>query len=197
MPHEIAARELPERGVTVHGLRVRQPIPHEHVRLLLPRHGPAHHEAPQRRLEQQVVQRLPLGTDTRGGDALPERVRGERSLAGERALDRLDPALDVPRRNTLLGQPALAARPKRRRGDRLNDRIVLAADQVERAAVEPCDDERPVLGERTVDIGRGDAARAGAHGEPKPNRILPLYGEDPLREPPRDRARAFRTTTEH
>ena len=78
---------------------------------------------------------------------------GQRPLVGERLRDRLDPPLGLGLPHPGLPQPRPAGGPERRRRQRLQQRIVLAADQVQRAAVDPGDDQPP-LGERPVDVRR-------------------------------------------
>ncbi len=60
--------------------------------------------------------------------------------------------------------------------------IVLAADQVQRPAVEPGDDQRPVFCQRAIHIGRGQPAGPGADGKARPARILSLDGQQPARD---------------
>ena len=62
----------------------------------------------------------------------------------------------------------------------MDERVVLAPDEMQRAAIEPGDDQRAVLGERVVDVSRGDALGASPDRKPKPARVLALDGEDPL-----------------
>ena len=104
----------------------------------------------------------------------------ERALLGERPLDRLDAAVGLRRRDPLLGEPAGVAGEQRRRRQRLQPGVVLAADQVQGAAVEPGDQQRALLAQRPVDVGRGEALGAGANREPRSARVLPLHGEQPL-----------------
>ena len=59
-------------------------------------------------------------------------------------------------------------------------RIVLAAHEVQRAAVQPRDQERPLVGERAVDVRGREALCPRPHRQPRPARILPLDREQPL-----------------
>jgi hypothetical protein len=67
-----------------------------------------------------------------------------------------------------------------RRGQGLQQRIVLAADQVQGAAVEPGDQQRAVLAQRPVDVRRGQARGAGADRQAGAARVLPLHREQAL-----------------
>ena len=60
--------------------------------------------------------------------------------------------------------------------------VVLAAHEVQRAAVEPADDERALAGERAVDIAHREAVRTGADGEPRAAQVLRLHREQPIRD---------------
>ena len=101
------------------------------------------------------------------------------SAASERSND-LGAPLDLGLADAVLAESPMTVREPARGGEGLKPGIVLAADEVERAAAEPGDDERAVLGEGAVDVGGGQAGGASADGEAKPARILPLYGEQPL-----------------
>ena len=57
--------------------------------------------------------------------------------------------------------------------------IVLAADQVQRAAVEP-GDEQPPLAQRPVDVGGAQTCAPCPHRQPRPPRVLPLDRQQPL-----------------
>jgi hypothetical protein len=48
------------------------------------------------------------------------------------------------------------------------------------AAVEPGDQQRALLAERAVDVGCGETLGAGADGEPRAARVLPLHGQQAL-----------------
>jgi len=69
---------------------------------------------------------------------------------------------------------------ERRCGQRLEPGVILAADEVEGAAVEPGDEERAVERERALDVGGREAARPGAKSEPGDARILALNREEAL-----------------
>ena len=59
----------------------------------------------------------------------------------------------------------------------MEPRVVLAADHVERPPQEPADDQRPLLGQLTVDGGRGQPGGAGANGQARRAELLSLDGE--------------------
>ncbi len=64
----------------------------------------------------------------------------------------------------------------------MDERIVLAPHEMQSAAVEPGDEQRPLLGEGAIDVGGRDAPGASPNGEPKATRILALDGEHALRD---------------
>jgi hypothetical protein len=108
------------------------------------------------------------------------RGAAERALVGERAGQRRDAALGRAGRDAFLGEPARVRGARRRRGQRVEPAEVVAADEVERAAVQPGDDERALAGQRAVDVGGCEPARARADREPRAARVLSLDGEQPL-----------------
>ena len=134
----------------------------------------------------------PCGRDAGRVEPLAQLRAGQRALLGERPLDRLDAALGLRRRDPLLGQPPGVAGEQRRRRQRLQPGVVLAADQVQGAAVEPGDQQRALLAQRPVDVGGAEALGAGADREPRAARVLALDGEQPLGDGERDRAAAAR-----
>jgi hypothetical protein len=58
--------------------------------------------------------------------------------------------------------------------------VVLAADEMQGAAVEPGDQQRALLAEGAVDVGGREALGAGADGEPGAAGVLPLDGKEAL-----------------
>lgn len=70
-----------------------------------------------------------------------------------------------------------ARRQQRRRGQRVQPRVVLAADQVQGAAVEPGDQQRAVLGQSSVDVRGAQPGGAGANRQASTSRILSPHGE--------------------
>jgi hypothetical protein len=51
---------------------------------------------------------------------------------------------------------------------------------VQRPPVEPGDQQRALVAERPIDVGRREPFRAGADGKPRAARVLALDGEQPL-----------------
>jgi hypothetical protein len=127
-----------------------------------------------------VHERLALGPHPGRRDPLAELVARERTVLGKRPLDGADPAFGVLGAHALLAKPAHVPGELGRRREREQPRVVLAADQVERAAVQPGDQERALLGERAVDVRGGEALAARAYRQPGAPWILPLNGEQPL-----------------
>jgi hypothetical protein len=51
---------------------------------------------------------------------------------------------------------------------------------MQRAAIEPADDERTLAAQRTVNVGSRAAFAARPHRQPSSSRVLSLDGEQPL-----------------
>jgi hypothetical protein len=132
-----------------------------------------------------VHERLPGGRHAGALEPLAELGARERPVGRERPLDRLDAALGRALADALLAQPARAAGELARRREGMEPGVVLGADEMEGAAVQPVDDERAVVVERAVDVGRRQAARAGANRQPEAARVLRLDCQQPLSD--RDR----------
>jgi hypothetical protein len=67
------------------------------------------------------------------------------------------------------------------RGERVQPRVVDAANEVQRAAVEPRDDERALLAEGAIEIRGGAARAARPHRQPRAAAVLGLHRQQPLR----------------
>src|SRR5215469_17672388 len=65
-------------------------------------------------------------------------------------------------------------------GEPVHGPVVLAANEMQRAAVQPGDEQRLVLRQRPVDVSSRQARRPGADGQPGTARILTLDREKPL-----------------
>jgi hypothetical protein len=118
-----------------------------------------------------------FGAHTGPGDALAQLDASERPIVGQRPLDHRDPALRRARIDPLLSQPPGAGGEELRRRQRLQPRIVLAGDQVQRAAAQPSNDERAIRGQAPVDVSGGQANGPGSDREPGALRVLRLHGE--------------------
>ena len=141
--------------------------------------------------------RLAGGRHSCHHEALPKLRTGERPFRGERPLDHVHAAVSKRRRDSLLGQTTRVSGEERRCRQGVQPRVVLAADEVQRAAVEPRDQERALVGESAVDVGGGESGRPGANREARSPRVLPLHREQPLghrhgiaRRRPREELRA-------
>src|SRR5205823_11014429 len=102
---------------------------------------------------------------------LAELEPGERAI-GEGALDRADAALGVCRRDAFLLEASRVAGEKARSRQRVQPGVVLAAHEVQRPPVQPGDEERAVLGERTVDVRGAEAGGPRADREAGATRVL-------------------------
>ncbi len=106
---------------------------------------------------------------------MAELAAAERTVLGERPRDQPHGPVTSGRADAELREPP-GARGKARRGrQRVQPGVVLAGDQVQRAAVQPRDHERAIDGQRTIDVGRAEPAGPGANGEPEAPRVLSLY----------------------
>jgi len=86
--------------------------------------------------EEEVDQRLALGPQPGAAQPFAKLVPGQRSLVGQRALDHRESALHASRVDALLREPGRARGHQRRGQERVEPRVVLAGDQVQRAAVQ-------------------------------------------------------------
>jgi hypothetical protein len=181
---EVAARQLGQGGLALGPFerRIRddaQPVARERegVGAILA-HRAEDGDPAQPREPQQVRRRLALGADPPRRQALGQLGARERALLGQRALDDLHGALGLPRRDALLPEPPATGGEARGRREPEQPRVVVAADEVQRAASEPGDDHRALLGERCVDVGGGEPGRAGAQGQARRAQVLGLHGQE-------------------
>ncbi len=181
MAGQVAAGQPGQRLIRVPLRRRRpEPVPDQHEGLVTGRGDrAAEDQAAQRGGEQLVHQGLPGRADPGRIQPVAELAAGERAVGGQRCLDHRHGPLGVSRPDLFLGQPAGAARAQLRGGERVQPPVVLGADQVQRAPVQPGDDQGPVRGQRAVDVGGGQPARPGADGQPQAARILSLDGKQP------------------
>ena len=155
-------------------------------------HRPANRDAAETGQQQHVHERLAIGRHVRRTDPLAQLHPCQRTVGLERPLDHGNAALGRGLRDTLLRQPPGVAGEERRRRQRLQPRIVLTADEMQRAAVQCRDQQRAVLGQRPVDIGGGQADRPRPDRQPRPARILRLDREQALRHSDRIACRGTR-----
>ena len=181
MPGQITAGQPAQVGVRIgrNGRRA-QPVPGQHVGVLLADHGPAHRDPPQRRQEQQEHQRLPLRPDPGGLQPAGELRAAQRAVAGEEPLDQPGRAVGLRRCDALLGETPGAACLQLWRGEPVQRPVVLAAHQVQGAAIQPADHQGAVHRERVIDVRGGQSLAAHADGQPGAARILTLDGQQPL-----------------
>jgi hypothetical protein len=138
---EVATGQLCQGAVAIHGPGRAQPVVDERIAVLAADHRSADGDATEAGADEQVHQCLSGGGHARGGDALTELRAGEWALVGQRALDRVHAALGGLRRDALLGQTPSVRGEQRWCGQRLQPRVVLAADEMQRAAAEPGDQQ--------------------------------------------------------
>ena len=175
MGAQVAARELRQRGVAIRrALRGAQPVARQREALPAVTHGAEHHLAAGGGEREQVRQDLALDPDPRGGQPLAQRAARERPFRGERAHDDRLRGLRVAAQ---LREPAAVGRRAERRRERVQPRVVVRRDEVQRAAHQPAGDERAVVRERSVDRGRRARGAAGAQGEARHPQVLRLHRE--------------------
>jgi hypothetical protein len=148
-----------------------QPVACRHEGVLFADHWTAHADALEGGVEEDVDQRLAGGRDVGGVERVAQFGAGARPVL-ERPRDDLDPTVG-PVPHPGLPQPRLARRPERRRGQRLQQRIVLGPDQVQGPAVDPGDDQPPLI-QSPIDIRGRQPFTASPHRKSSPPPILPL-----------------------
>ena len=117
--------------------------------------------------------RMPCGSDAGGQLGAGERARLGDSVAHDR-----HGAVGVLRRDALLAQAPAAVREAGRSREREQPRVVVAMDEVQRAAVQPRDHELLVA----LDGRRGQALAACAQGQGGGAAVLGLDGEQAAHE---------------
>jgi hypothetical protein len=115
--------------------------------------------------------------DPGGGEPLAELGPGERSLLADCARDQRDRPLGLVGRHALLAQAPAAHRGLAGGAQRVQPRVVVAVDEVQRAAEQPARDDLARVARR-VDPGRGQAGRAGPERERGRALVLGLDGEE-------------------
>ena len=125
---------------------------------------------------------LALRSHAGGGDPLAQLRTGERAVIGEGSLDDLDSLLHGTRRQALLGQPRRAGGEPTGRGEGEQPVIVLAANEVKGAAVQPADDERPLIAESAIEIRHREAGAPGADRQAHAAGVLALHGEQAIHD---------------
>jgi hypothetical protein len=177
---QVAPRQLGQGGAAVGGLERAEPVLDQRVGVLLAGHRSAHGLSPQGREEHQVDECLAGDRDLRPLQSPPQLGAVERTVGGQRPLDRLHRPLGRRLGDALLAQPPRATGEQGRRGQRVQQRVVLGPDQMQGAAVEPGDQQRALLAQFAIDVGRGEAGGASADRQPGPARILPLHRQQTL-----------------
>ena len=109
----------------------------------------------------------------------PRRVGGgvARGVSGpssvQRGGDHFDAAVGLCLAHAFLGEAGPVPGVELRRRERVEPPVVVGAHEVQRAAVQPGDDEGTVS-QRVVDVSCGEARGSGAHAESEPPRVLRL-----------------------
>ena len=176
MTREVAACQLRQRLVTINRGSVAKPVPGEDVRVLLAHHRSADEHPAEGGEPDDVRQRLAFGGHLRRLQAFPDLLARQRAFLRQRALDDGHTPIRGARFNAQLRETVRVGRQERRCRQHVQPRIVLAPDEVQRAPVQPGDDERPIDRQGAVDIGCGQAFRPGANGEASPAGVLTLDG---------------------
>ncbi len=122
-------------------------------------------------------ERLPRGRHAGALESPAELLARVRAVLEQRAADQLHAALGLRRRDALLEEPARVGRGQRRRREGVKPRVVLARDQVQGAAVQPCDQQAAIDRQRAVDVARRGSLAAGADRQPRAARVLALHRE--------------------
>jgi len=126
-----------------------------------------------------VNQSLSLRRNAGGLEPLAQLLPCQRSLLGQGFLDRRHGALAELGCDSLLAQAAAAGAEQRWGSQQLQPGIVLAVHKVQRAAVEPGDQQRALLAQGPVEIGDAEALGARSHCEARSAGVLSLHGEQP------------------
>jgi hypothetical protein len=158
MSGQISARQSGECFPAVERSRRRsEPRRNRNIRVLVANHRPAPHLTAQARRKQQVHQRLPRRRDTSRVEPVAKLRSCLRALRRHRLRDQGDPALGLRDAHAFLPETPLVPGGQLRRRQGVEPPVVLRGDEVERAAVQPRDDQRPLGAERAVDVGRKQA----------------------------------------
>jgi hypothetical protein len=112
-----------------------------------------------------------------GLDSVAQLIPRQWPLLGQRPRDRGDTAVGRARGHAQLGQPPGVAGEELRRRQRVEPPVVLPTDEVQRAAVQPADDDRPLVGQRAVEVRDRQPAGARPNGEARASQILRLHRE--------------------
>ena len=181
MTGQVPAGQLGQSRIPVHrGGRRAKPVTDQHVGVVRADHRPAHDAAAPRSEQQDVYQRLAFGADAGGGDPLAQLCPGQRPVRREGRLDHRDGLVGVAWRHALLRQPARARGGQLRGGQGVQPPVVLGADEMQRAAVQPGDQQGPLIRQRAVHVRRRQPGRPGPDGKPHPAGVLTLHCQQPL-----------------
>ncbi len=102
------------------------------------------------------------------------RLRARERPVGERLRQGAHPTRGCRVADALLAQAPLVGGAQLRRGEQMQQRLVLGGDQVQRPAIHPRDEERPLV-QRRFEGAAPSAERA--HRQAHPARVLRLDGE--------------------
>ena len=182
VPAQEPARELRQRRLPLDARGLAEPVAHQRVLLRAPSHRAADDQSPQRGEYQQVDQCLALDPDACRQDRLAELLARERAILGQGAGDRAHTRLGLGLRDALLAEPARVGAHQPRRHQGMEPVVVLAANQVQRPAVQPADHQRALVRQGAVDLGGAGSGAARPHGHPHTSLVLALEGEDALRD---------------
>ena len=158
---------------------ITQPVADENEALFGADDRPADGQAPDCGQRKDVDQRLSGDGHVGRRHDLAQLCAGHRPFSGERSLDGGDTSIGLSGRNPLLCKASGVAGGQLWRGEPLEPPVVLRADEVQGAPVQPGHHQSPLL-ELSVHVGRGEPDRAGPDREPRGAQILRLHRQQPV-----------------
>ena len=159
---QVAARQLGQGLVAVHGRRLgAEPVAGENVGMLLADHRAADENPPHAGAEAEVRERLARGREPLPLQPLAQLSARQGALVRQRPLDPRQRPLAHLGRDPFDAEPAGALVDQRRSRHRVQPGVVLAAHQLQRAAVEPGDQQRALLAQASGRRRMRSAPRCG------------------------------------
>jgi hypothetical protein len=175
MPVEIPAGELAYRSIGVDHPARTEPLFSEHEGMLAVDDRSPHDEPLESRAKQDVHERLPTGGDTGLAQSLTQMRPRHRSVLAQRSFDRCDSASQTNPTDAVLTQLTVTHAPQTRSRDGVEQRLILSCNQMQRAAINPRDDEGPLLGQRPIDVRAMPAASPSPNRQPRCTWVLRLH----------------------
>ena len=175
MACEVATRELSERAIAVDLGTLTKPVSSKNESMVASDHRPTDDQPVESRPKQQVRRRV---ADRRYPLLLEDRTdlaTRQWPVVSERFYDRSDRAARGRFAHALLPEATIAVGAQLRRGQRVQQRLVLSGNQVQRSTVDPGDDQRALTRQCVIDCRRAPAGRAGSERKASTTRILALH----------------------